>query len=336
VISLLAKDGKAYGVTVRHNDTEEVIECDWICDCSGRNNSTNTDNWLKQFGITIPRDEIDNGMTYATSVCIPPAHLKEEFKSEPLQYMSVDFGENLKLSCITPIENGNYIFLISTYGRLQLPTTKEEVIKFYQVPNHEYFAKQLSVFEEVSPFKLYASACKCLCKHPEKISNWLDNYVMLGDSIACFNPTFGQGMTQASCHVMEMHKVFLEHISSKPYVNLDGISKIIQKRAAINTSEYWMASTSEDLNRSTTVGKRSFLLTQFSQFFHYLIQHLLSKNKIDELFIVTGGLKGLETLLTFDALVYVLPKFIASRFQFNSKKNRREGKYRIILGRRRV
>jgi len=173
-------------------------------------------------------------------------------------HSSSDFVDGVKTSVITPIENGNYMFTIGTYGRVQLPTTTEEIIKFFQQePNHQFFSKQLVTFEQISPFKLYASGCKCIYKHAEKVPNWLENYVLLGDAVANFNPNFGQGMTQAAAHVMEMHKVFIEHITKNPFLNLDGISKIIQKRVVAISNEYWMASTSEDLTRPTTIGKKT-------------------------------------------------------------------------------
>jgi len=44
------------------------------------------------------------------------------------------------------------------------------------------------------------------------------------------------------------------------------------------------------------------------------VQYLLLHDKVDKLFDATSGLRGLETILTFDALMYAIPRFIASKF----------------------
>jgi len=267
------------------------------------------------FGIDIPRDEVDSGLSYTGGFF----KLKPEYKNEKLSFeLNFDHGEKWLQTLLFPVDNNLIVAAIGTYGRRQVPVhNHEELIQFLNQPDHLRFVEKYKMLEVVIPFKTYSNANKSVWKHAENVKNWPENYILMGDSVACFNPTYAQGMTQAAVHAYELNSAFMEYNDANAFCNFDGLSKEIQKRLAIKTFDFWMAASSEDLSRSTTVGKRNFFVMQFAEFFHHMIRHLIVNNMFEDFLYVMNGLKGVDSLFTFQNLVHVIPKFILGKFVNN-------------------
>ncbi|MDH3342036.1 MAG: hypothetical protein OEL84_12250 [Nitrosopumilus sp.] len=95
--------------------------------------------------------------------------------------------------------------------------------------------------------------------HYEFMSRWPENFIVLGDAVAVFNPFYGQGITSAALGVKVLDKMLRNQNFDKTF------TKTFQKRLAKTISLPWILGTSEDLRWPTTVGKRPDMIRRMVQ-----------------------------------------------------------------------
>jgi hypothetical protein len=89
-----------------------------------------------------------------------------------------------------------------------------------------------------------------LRRHYEKLARFPAGYLVLGDAIASFNPTYGQGMTSAA-----MQAQALDHVLAKR-PSLDAIAPVFFKKAAKVVDMPWQMAVGEDFRFPTTTGPK--------------------------------------------------------------------------------
>src|SRR5690606_18568498 len=89
-----------------------------------------------------------------------------------------------------------------------------------------------------------------LRRHYEKLAHFPAGYLVLGDAISSFNPTYGQGMTSASLQAAELDAL----LASGP--SLDGLAQAFFKRAARVIDIPWQLSVGEDFRFPRTTGTK--------------------------------------------------------------------------------
>ena len=95
--------------------------------------------------------------------------------------------------------------------------------------------------------------------HYESMSSWPENFLVLGDAVAVFNPYYGQGITSAALGVKVLENMLKNQTFNKDF------TKKFQKTLAKTISLPWILGTSEDLRWPTTVGKRPDVITKMIQ-----------------------------------------------------------------------
>ena len=95
--------------------------------------------------------------------------------------------------------------------------------------------------------------------HYEDMERWPENFIVLGDAVAVFNPFYGQGMTSSALGA-EVLGDMLKHGKMEK-----GFTRKFQKRLAKAISLPWILGTSEDMRWPTTVGKRPDMITRMVQ-----------------------------------------------------------------------
>jgi 2-polyprenyl-6-methoxyphenol hydroxylase-like FAD-dependent oxidoreductase len=105
--------------------------------------------------------------------------------------------------------------------------------------------------EPISDIALYKFPSH-LRRHYEKMRDFPDGLVALGDSVCSFNPMYGQGMTTAAIGALHLG----EHVERAR--DLNGLSRRFQSGLAKLTNDPWMMSTGEDFRYPDVVGDRPF------------------------------------------------------------------------------
>ena len=109
-----------------------------------------------------------------------------------------------------------------------------------------------------------------LRRYYDKLARFPAGYLVLGDAVSSFNPTYGQGMASAALQVAELDKL----LTSRP--TLDGLAKLFFKRAAKVVDIPWQLAVGEDFRFPQTQGAKPAgvdLLNRYVARVHRASQH---------------------------------------------------------------
>ena len=229
------------------NKLAETIPADLIVDCTGR--GSRTPGWLAALGYTAPPvSEVKVNVGYATRIFRrDPADLrgKKWFLITP------DAPRETRFGGIFPIEGDRWICSLGGWIGDHTPLDAAAFLAFARsLPASDIYdiivnAEPLS---EIVPHKFPSS----LRRHYEKLRRFPEGYLVLGDAISSFNPTYGQGMTSAALQAVELDDLLAK---SK---TLDGLAHVFFKRAAKVIDIPWQLAVGEDFRFAETTGPKPF------------------------------------------------------------------------------
>ncbi|NGO72156.1 NAD(P)/FAD-dependent oxidoreductase [Streptomyces boncukensis] len=184
------------GVRVRDvaDGSWSSLEADLVVDASGRGSRIRA--WLSGLGLPpVEEDAVDAGMAYCSRVyqappgvaaAFPPVNLADHPEHEPGRFGSV-----------YPQENGRWIVTLAGTRGARLPTREEEFLPWARALPDPLVADLLVRAEPLTPvFVSRFGANRRL--YPERLEQWPDGLVALGDSVAVFNPIYGHGLSAAA------------------------------------------------------------------------------------------------------------------------------------------
>ena len=239
-ISLKTKDGK-------------VIHGDLIVDCTGRN--TKTPSWLEDIGFSKIREtKIDSFVRYSTRRYVPS---KKDREWKMLVILNKPIT-NPRLGGIYPIEDGKWLVGLYSIGKNYPPTDEKGFLEFAKhLENRELYD---ALKDAVPDSEIYGYQVQGSRKyHYEEMSQWPENFIVLGDAVSIFNPYYGQGITSAALGAKVLDDMLKNHKMKNDF------TRKFQKRLATSVSLPWILGTSEDLRWPTTVGKKPNIITRMVQ-----------------------------------------------------------------------
>ena len=232
----------------------EKIHADLIVDCTGRN--TKTPDWLEHIGYPkLTETRVDSFVGYATRRYIPPKNVKRKWKM--LSILS-NPTTNPRLGAIYPIEDGKWLVFLSGIGKVYPPTDEKGFLEFAKSLESEELYDSMK--DAIPDSEIYGYRVQGSRRyHYESMSSWPENFIVLGDAVAVFNPFYGQGITSAALGVKVLDNMLRNQNFDKTF------TKTFQKRLAKTISLPWILGTGEDLRWPTTVGKRPDMITRVVQ-----------------------------------------------------------------------
>jgi 2-polyprenyl-6-methoxyphenol hydroxylase-like FAD-dependent oxidoreductase len=172
----------------------ELLEADLVVDATGR--ASGLRRWLDAFGLPAPEEDVvDVGIGYATRVYQAPAGA-EGF---PAVNVAADHlsRESGRFGVVYPVEDGRWMVTLSCTRGAELPTREDEFRAFAGQLRHPIVADLIDVAEPLTPvFNSHSGVNRRL--YPERLPTWPAGLVILGDSLAAFNPIYGHGMSSAA------------------------------------------------------------------------------------------------------------------------------------------
>jgi len=312
---------------------KEELQADFVVGSAGRKNRFK--HWFQEIGILnqdedFPKEECFPGLAYSTSIWLPPDGWFEKNKITP---------EELPCTIILPspelypfglgafrLEKGSYGILIFSYGKKYPPSTTAEIVKCFEpvladYEKSEIIRKILDEWSQQGEWNAYHDG-RNIFNHYEKMGDkWPNNFVALGDTVVTFNPSFGQGMTNAVMHAGALKDVLDAHIKDWPLHNFAGVSKKFQKAASAISFNFWAGVEPNDLQWPTTEGER----TRFKDFFAYFQKHVwkVACNERDKLFqfnLVSNGLADPPSVFFHPSFLFPVLKSMAFEYLTATKK----------------
>ncbi|BBZ27195.1 hypothetical protein MMAD_14900 [Mycolicibacterium madagascariense] len=228
------------GVLLEAGDESSAVPADLVVDTTGR--GTRLPVWLEQWGFGRPtEDTVDVGIKYAThQVRIPDGLLKE---------MVVVAGATRE----KPIGLGMLLYEDGLWGLTTYGTGKVE-------PPHD-FAGMCDLADDILPAHVgralrQGEPVGDVAFHAYPMSRWRrydkmrrfpTGIIPLGDAVASFNPTFGQGMTMTSIQAGNLQAVLR---SGDP-----DIAGRLAKATAKTTWPVWAMTAIGDLSLHNATGE---------------------------------------------------------------------------------
>jgi 2-polyprenyl-6-methoxyphenol hydroxylase-like FAD-dependent oxidoreductase len=249
VAGLLAGAGRRVaGVQLEPRDGEASAEllADLVVDCGGRGSRSPA--WLQALGYPAPEtSEVRVDVGYATRT----------FRRNPADprggtwtLFTPEGPRETRFGGLFPIEGDRWIVSMGGWAGDHCPTDEAGFLTYARSLPVPEIAEIVAHAEPLSPIVAYKFSSS-LRRHYERLREFPEGYLVLGDAICSFNPTYGQGMTSAA-----MQAQALDALLTARRGRLDGLAPRFFARAAKVVDTPWQLAVGEDFRFPQTSGPR--------------------------------------------------------------------------------
>jgi len=207
--------------------------------CNSKQTGTNL---LKKIGINVTEEIVDAGIGYCSAFYKFEEPITIDGVKDPriiIIQTCPEQGENKGLA-IGRMEGGIYHFNWYGFSKDYPAPTDEGVLEYSKHLRYQGIGDLLAKGKRISPIVPYRDVCSRRVRC-DTSKDWPENYIILGDAMANYTPTFGQGMTFAALSAEALNDVLSESTDMK------GLSKMYIKRVFPILDLCWNGSVGEDL-----------------------------------------------------------------------------------------
>ncbi|WP_066376298.1 FAD-dependent oxidoreductase [Herbidospora mongoliensis] len=276
-VTATADAGRITGARVREPDTEieRELTADLVVDATGRGSRTPV--WLTELGYQrVAEDRLKIGIGYTTR------HYR--IRTDP-------FGRDISINVIaSPTlprgaicgRHGNYIEL-TAYGVLgDVPPSDPEGFAAFlaslAVPDIAHAASLSEPVDDPVSYQFPAN----LRRRYERLDRFPDGFVLLGDSVCSFNPTYAQGMTIAALGALALRS----HLRSGPPRSMD----FLRELARDVLDGPWDLMTTGDLTFPGVPGERTFKVRMAHGLVAKVLEAATRDGKVASAYLRVAGL----------------------------------------------
>jgi 2-polyprenyl-6-methoxyphenol hydroxylase-like FAD-dependent oxidoreductase len=229
------------GVRVRERDGgERTLAADLVVDATGR--GSGAPRWLAELGLPAPeRREVDSGLAYASRLYLAPEGARGGFPVISVQPDTRAQGPG-RAGFLLPIENGRWIVTLNgTRGGEPSPADDDFVRFAREELRHPLIGDLIARAEPLSGVSFTRATVNRRYFY-ERTARWPENFTVLGDALAAFNPVYGHGLA-----VGAQSALALRDLTRRYGLGAAGLSRRVQKAVARPVGAAWDLATGQDV-----------------------------------------------------------------------------------------
>ncbi|MFF5492570.1 NAD(P)/FAD-dependent oxidoreductase [Streptomyces aquilus] len=244
VSDLIGGSEAVTGVRLRGRDgRERTLDAGLVVDASGR--GSGAPRWLTDLGLPTPEQrEVDSGLAYASRLYLAPEQARDGFPVVNVQSDARGDGPG-RAGFLLPIENGRWIVTLNG-TRGGEPTSAnasgDDFARFAREElRHPLIGQLLARAEPLSDVAFTRTTVNRRYFY-ERMPAWPDNFTVLGDALAAYNPVYGHGLAVGAQSAVILRDVVRRHGWGTP-----GVARRVQKAVARPVGAAWDLATGQDV-----------------------------------------------------------------------------------------
>ncbi|MFJ6082433.1 FAD-dependent monooxygenase [Streptomyces sp. NPDC092369] len=256
-VELLGDAGRVRGVRVStaagdkgldadgHGDVD--LDADLVVDAGGR--GSRILKWLTALGISeVEERTVDAGLVNATRIYRTPAGAE----SFPLTLVHADpyAGRPGRSGMVMPIEGDRWMVSLAGSRGGEPPADPDGFLRHALELPDPIVGRLISGAEPLTDIHVGRGTAN-VRHYVEKARDWPEGLIVLGDALATFNPTYGQGMSVAALGVRSFARELARGGPAAP-----GLSRRVQRAAARSVDTAWAVAVGQDVWYPGTRGGR--------------------------------------------------------------------------------
>jgi 2-polyprenyl-6-methoxyphenol hydroxylase-like FAD-dependent oxidoreductase len=284
-----APNRRVIGVIVAPQDNTgqpTTLSADLVVDVTGRNSRSSQ--WLQDLGyVPPPESEVIVNVGYGTRIY---RRDPEDPRSQTWILSTPEAPHQKRFGGMFPIEGNRWLVSIGGWHGERTPLDDLGFLEFARsLPSADIYEAICACepLSEIIPHKFVSSRRR----HYERLNRFPAGYIVLGDAIASFNPTYGQGMTVAALEAAELDRLLSADRSDDRLAAtfFDRVAKIIEIP--------WQLAVGEDFRFPQTTGTKPFGVEILNHYVKRLHQATLRDRVVsDALFKVMNLINPPSTL----------------------------------------
>ncbi|MGW4907269.1 NAD(P)/FAD-dependent oxidoreductase [Streptomyces sp. NPDC004270] len=229
------------GVRVRDRDgRERTLDADLVVDATGRGSGASR--WLAELGLPAPeRRDVDTGVAYASRLYLAPKQARDGFPVVNVQPDPRDGGPG-RAGFLLPIENGRWIVTLNGTRGGEPTSSADDFVPFARERlRHPLIGDLLEQAEPLSDVAFTRATVNRRYFY-ERMPAWPDNFTVLGDALAAYNPVYGHGLAVGAQSALLLRELTRRHGLGAP-----GLSRRLQKAVARPVGAAWDLAVGQDV-----------------------------------------------------------------------------------------
>lgn len=220
-----------------------TVPADLVIDASGR--SSRLPIWLADLGVGAAAvSQIDSGVGYATRM-----YADTPFAAGAAGVVIQQTPTTLTGGLALPVEGDRWqVTAVGCAGK-RPPRDAAGFVSFLERLPDPALAELARRAEPISDVAVHRQTGNYR-HHYERVRNWPDGLLVVGDALCAFNPIYGQGITVAACEALLLRQAIAAGLRPG-YAH-----RLLRKFAAV-VALPWAIATSEDLRYPTSTGRQS-------------------------------------------------------------------------------
>lgn len=226
------------------------LHADLVVDASGRGSQLPA--WLAAIGRPDCRESVVDGhMAYASRFY---AMRPDALRGWRAAYVQPQLPGDPRGGILFPVEGGRYHLTLFGYGAGAPPTDDAGFDAFAASLRSSILADALQDATPLTPIVAHRRT-ENRWRHFHEMTDWPDGLVAVGDSVCCFDPVYGQGMTTGVLGALTFAAAFDAEWRGRAAAPR-GFTRRVQRRMAGTVRPAWNLATGEDLRLPATTGGR--------------------------------------------------------------------------------